>query len=203
MQDGQHGAVSFRGEKFIELPGGGKRAGLGFAVAHRDSGDELRVIRHGAEGVSQGVAELAALIDGAGGLGSHMARDAAGEGEALEEAVHALTVLADIRVDLLIAAVQPVLGDHGVAAVAGAGEVDHVQVKFLDDAVEMRINEVLTGTGSPVADDLFLDVLCGEWLFKQGIIQQIELAGGEVIGGAPVFVHRPKLGLGCGSLCKL
>ena len=197
VQDGQHRSVVCWGEELVELPGGGQRAGLGLAVAHHGGGDEAGVIRHGAEGVGQRVAQLAALVDGAGSLRRHMAGDAAGEGKALEEPLHALPIPADVGVDLLIAAVQPVLGHHGVAAVAGAGEIDHVQVILFDDPVQMGVDEVLARAGAPVAHDLFLDMLGGEGFFQKGVIQQVELAGREVVGCAPVGVHQLKLRIGC------
>ena len=143
------------------------------------------------------IAKLAALVDGARSFGRDVGRDAAGEGELLEELLHTLLVAGDVGVDLLIAAVEPVLRDHGVAAVARTGDVDHIEVVFLYNAVEVSVNEVLAGNGAPVADDLFLDALLGERLLKKRIIQQIELAGGQVVRGAPIGVHGGELLLGC------
>ena len=196
VQYGQHDAVRLGVDELVELPAGGQRAGLGLAVAHYCGGDEVGVVGHRTEGVRQGVAQLAALVDGARSLGRDVARHAAGEGELLEEALHALLVAGYVGVYLLIAAVQPVLGDHGVAAVAGAGDVYHVEVEFLDDTVEVSVNEVLSGNGAPVADDLLLDVVLAEGLLQHGVVQQVELAGGQVVGGAPVLVHRGEHFLG-------
>ena len=84
VQDGQHRAVCRSGEKLVELPTGGERTGFGLAVAHNAGRDQSGVVRHGTESVGKGVAQLAALVDGAGGLGGDMRGDAAGEREALE-----------------------------------------------------------------------------------------------------------------------
>ncbi len=124
---------------------GGQRAGLRLTVTHYAGGDQGRVVHPRRRRRGPGVAQLAALMDGAGGFGGHMAGDAAGEGEPLEELLHAVLVLRDVGVDLGVAAVQPVLRHHGVAAVAGAGEVDHVQIIPLDDPVQMGVDEVLPG----------------------------------------------------------
>ncbi len=198
VQDGQHRAVGLRVYELVELPAGGERAGLGLAVAHYAGGDEPGVIGDGAEGVREAVAQLAALVDGARGLGRDVRRDAAGEGELLEQPLHALAIAGYVRVDFLIAAVQPVLGDHGVAAVARAGDVYHVEVKFLDDTVQVGVDEVLTGHGAPVADDLLFDVVLRKRLLEQGVVQQVELAGGEIVGSAPVPVHYGELFFGGG-----
>ena len=135
VQDRQHRAVRDGVNELVAVPRGGERAGLGLAVADDAGGDQAGVIHHGAEGVRERIAQLAALVDGARRLGRDMARDAAGEGEALEELLHTLLIARDVGVDLRIAAVQPVLRDHGVAAVTGAGKVDHIEVIALNDAV--------------------------------------------------------------------
>ena len=122
-----------------------------------------------------------------------MAGDAAGEGEALEELAHALLILGDVGIDLGIAAVQPVLSHHGVAAVAGAGEVDHVQVVPLDDPVQVGVDEVLPRAGAPVADDGLLQVRRRQGAPEQGVVQQVELAGRQIVGRPPVGVQLLQL----------
>ena len=193
VQNGQHRAIGDGIHELVAMPGGGQGAGLGLAVAHHAGGDQVGIVRHGAEGVGQGIAQLAALMDGAGSLRRHMAGDAAGEGEALEQLLHAVLVPGDVGIDLGIAAVQPVLGHHGVAAVAGAGEIDHVQVAALDDPVQMGIDEVLARAGAPVAHDGLLEVALAQRTLQQRVIQQIQLACGQVIGGAPVGVDLIEL----------
>ena len=126
MQDRQDCAVGDRVHELVAVPGRCERAGLGLAVADDAGRDQVGVIRHRAEGVGEGRARR---------FGRDMARDAAGEGEALEELLHTLLIARDVGVDLRIAAVQPVLRDHGVAAVTGAGKVDHIEVIALNDAV--------------------------------------------------------------------
>ena len=196
VQDGQHGAVHFGAEELVGVPGGGQGAGLGLTVAHHAGGDQVGIVKHRAEGVGQAVTQLAALVDGAWDLGRHMAGDAAGEGELLEQFFHALLVLADVGIDLAVRAVQPVLGHHGVAAVTGAGQIDHVEVVLVDDAVQMGIDEVLAGNGAPVANDLLFDVFGPEGLLQQGVVQQVKLTGGQEIGSAPPGVQLLQHGFG-------
>ena len=200
VEDGQHRAVRLGIEELVGVPGGGQGAGLCLAVAHHAGGDQVGVIHDRAKGVGQGVAQLAALIDGAGGLGGHVAGDAAGEGELLEQLLHALGVPADVGVDLRIGAVQVVLGHHGVTAVAGAGEVDHVQVILVDDPVQVGVDEVLTRAGPPVAHDGALQVLGLQGLPQQGVVQQVELAGGQIVGCPPPGVDELQLAFGEGVL---
>ena len=193
VQDRQHGAVGNGVHELVAVPGGSQRASLGLAVTHHAGGDQAGVIRHGTEGVGQRIAQFAALVDRAGGLRRHMAGDTAGEGEPLEELLHAVLIPGDIGIDLGIAAVQPVLRHHGVAAVTGAGKVDHIQIIPLDDPVQMRIDEVLARAGTPVAHDGLFQVRGGQRPLQQGVIQQIKLAGSEVIGCAPIRVDLLQL----------
>ena len=74
------------------MPAGGQRAGLGLAVAD-DAGDQqVRVVEGGSVGVAQGVAQLAALVDGAGRLRRHVAGNPAREAELAEEGLHPVLV---------------------------------------------------------------------------------------------------------------
>ena len=198
VQNRQHRAVRDGVDELVAVPRGGERAGLGLAVTDNTGGDQAGVIHHGAEGVRERVAQLAALVDGARRLGRDMARDAAGERKLLEQALHAGRVARDIRVHVGVRAVEIVLRDHGVAAVAGAGEIDHIEVIFVDDAVEVRVDEVLAGHGAPVADDLLLDVALGQPPAQQRIIEQVELAGGQIVCRAPPGIHLgQQLRCGC------
>ena len=196
VQDGQHRAVAGGVEELVALPGGGQRAGLGLAITHGDSGDQVGVIEHRAEGVGNAVAQLAALVDGTRRLGRAVAGHAAGEGELLEELLHAGLILGDVGIDLAVGAVHVVVGDVEVAAVAGAGEKDQVQIVALDDAVEMDKDKVLPGHRAPVADDLFLDHIQRQRLFEQRVFQQIELPGREIVGRAEPGVHFREQGFG-------
>ncbi len=193
VENGEDSAVSDRVQKFIGVPGSGQGAGLGLAIAHHAGGQKVGVVEHGAKGVGQGVAQLAALVDGAGRFRGHMAGDPAGEGELFEQAFHALLVLAHVGVDLAVRTVQPVLGHHGVAAVAGAGDIDHIQIIFLDGAVEMGIDKVLPGYGAPVTHNGALDMLGLEGFPEQRIVQKIELARRQVVGGSPPGIHLLQL----------
>ena len=60
----------------------------------------------------------------------------------------------------------------------------------------MGVDEVLSGTGAPVAHDVLLQMLGLQGLAQQGVVQQIELAGGQIVGRPPPGIHRPELLLG-------
>ena len=78
------------------------------------------------------------------------------------------------------------------AAVAGTGDVDHVQIVFFDDPVQMDVDEVLPGRRPPVAEEHVLDVLWFKRSAKEGVVVEVYLADGEIIGGTPIGVDLAK-----------
>jgi hypothetical protein len=77
--------------------------------------------------------------------------------------------------------------------VAGTTDVDHVEVVFLDCPVEVHVDEVQPWRRAPVAEQPGLDVLGREGLAKQGIVQEIDLADGEIVCRPPVRIDGAEL----------
>jgi hypothetical protein len=196
VQDGQDRAVAHRVEELVRVPGGGQRPGLRLAVADHAGDHEVRIVEGGAVGVRHRIAQFAALVDGPGGLGRDVARNAAGEGELAEEPAHALFIQPDARVDLAVGALQVGVRHQPWAAVTGPRDVDRVQVARLDLPVEVRVDEVEAGRGAPVAEQPRLDVLLAQRLAQQRVVEQVDLSDGQVIGGTPVGVDQVKVATG-------
>jgi hypothetical protein len=76
---------------------------------------------------------------------------------------------------------------------AGPDDLDSVQVACLDDAIGMGVDEVQAGRGPPVAQEAWLDMLRRQGLAEEGIVKQIDLPDGEVVGGPPPRVDEPLL----------
>ena len=190
MQDRQDHPVGDRVQELVGVPARCQRPGFRLAITDHAGDDQIGVVERGAVGVREGVAELAALVDRAGGLRRHVARNAAGERELGEEALHARFVLGDVRVDFAVGALKVGVRDQAGAAMPGTGDVDHVQIVLLDHPVQMDVDEVQTGRGAPVAQEPRLDVLLGQRLLEQGVVVEINLADRQVVGGAPVRVHQ-------------
>jgi hypothetical protein len=56
-------------------------------------------------------------------------------------------------------ALEITIGQGGGRTMTGTGDVEHIQVVFLDDPIQMDPNERLAGIGSPVAQEAVLDVV--------------------------------------------
>ena len=63
MEDREHRAIARGIEEFVGVPRGSEWPGFGLAIANHASGDQIRIVKHCAVGVRQGIAQLAAFMD--------------------------------------------------------------------------------------------------------------------------------------------
>lgn len=117
------------------MPAGRKRPGLGLAIPDDTGDDEVGIVERRPKCVGQGIAKLAPFMDRARRFWRYMARDSAREGELLEQALHPLGVVGDVGIDFAVRPFEPGIGYQPRSAVARAGDVDHAEVAFFDDAV--------------------------------------------------------------------
>src|SRR5207247_7879264 len=88
MQDRDYGSVTRRVDELRRVPARRERPGLRLSVADDAEHHKVRIIEGGTVGVRQRVAELAALVDGAGGFGRDVARAASGKRELPKQPSH-------------------------------------------------------------------------------------------------------------------
>ncbi len=81
-------------------------------------------------------------MDGARGLRGHVAWNAARKRKLLEQPFQALFVLRDVRIDFAVGAFEVGVRDQSGPSMAGTGDIDHIEIVLLDDAVKMHIDEV-------------------------------------------------------------
>ena len=189
MQDRQHRAVGHRIEKLVRMPCRGERTGLRFAVADDAGDDEIGIVEHRAERVAERIAQLAALMDRARALRRRVARNPAGKRKLREELPQPRLVLADIGIDLAVRALQISVAHDRRPAVSRTGNVNHVQIVFLDDPVQVHVNEILPGRGAPVPQQHVFHIGERQRPPQQGIVIQIDLPNREIVRRPPVRVH--------------
>ncbi len=189
MEDGQNGAVASRIEEFVRMPASGEWAGFGFAVADDTADEQIGIVEGRAVGMGDGIAEFAAFVNRAGGFRRDMARDSSGKGKLLEEFAEAFFRLRNVRVEFAVGSFEISVGDEAGTAVSGTSDVDDVQVVESDEAIQMDVDEIETGRGTPVAKEARFDVLELEWFTQERIRAEIDLTDREIVGGAPVSVH--------------
>ncbi len=181
------------------MPARGQRARLGLAVAHDAGNDQVWVVERRAKGVAQAVAQLASLVNRSGRLGGDVAGDAARERELLEQFPHPRLVFGDVRIDLAVCPLKVDVAHDRGAAVARPRDVDHVQVVLCDHSIQVNVNEVLPGRGTPVAQQSRLDVFELQGLAQERVVVQVDLADRDIVGGTPVGIHLAEQIRGEGS----
>ena len=151
MQNRQNRAIEFWVEKLVGMPARRQRAGFRFAIADDATDQQIGIVEGGAVGMRKRVAQLAAFVNRAGRFGRDMAGNAAGKRELLEQFLDARRVLRNVGIDLGISAFKISVSDKPRPAVSWTGDVNHTQIVRFDDAIEMHINEVQAGRGSPMS----------------------------------------------------
>ena len=126
--------------------------------------------------MAERVAQLAALVDRARALRRCVAGDAAGKRKLKKELPKPGLVLADVRIDLAVCALEIRIAHDRRPAVPGAGDVDHVEVVLLDDPIQVHVDEVLSGGRSPVPQQHVLHIRERQRPLEQRVIVEIDLA---------------------------
>jgi len=93
----------------------------------------------------------------------------------MEELRHARDVARHIGVDLCVGALEVHIGHERGPTVSWAGDEDGVEVPSLDRAVHVRVEEVQSRGGAPVAEEAWLHVLCPERLAQKRIVKEVDL----------------------------
>ena len=188
VQDRQNCAIARGVEKLVRVPAGRERSGLRFAVTDDAGNDQLRIVEGRTVSVRQRVTELAAFMDRAGRFRRNVTGNAARKRELLEKPAQPVEVFRHVRVVLAVRAFEICVRHQRGSAVSRPGDVDHVEVVLVDDAVEVRVDEIQPGRRAPVAEQARLDVLDRQLLREQRVVEQIDLSHRHVVGGTPVGV---------------
>ena len=98
-------------------------------------------------------------------------------------------VSADVGIDLAVGAFEIGIAYQRRTAVTGTGDVEHVQVIFLDDPVQMYIDEILAWSRAPVSDHQGLHMSQRERFAEQRVIVKIKLTDGQIICSAPISIE--------------
>src|SRR4029077_12194135 len=167
--------------ELIAMPSSRKWTGLRFAIADDAGHDQIWIVESGPIGMRQRVTQLTTLMDRPRRLGCHMARDASGKAELLEQAPDPVLVLRDVRVNLGIGALQIRMCHERRTAVTRADDIDHVEVMTLDDPIEVNIEKIESGSRAPMANQPRLNMLAFEGFFKERVIKKIDLTHRQIV----------------------
>ena len=195
MKDRKYRAIACRIQKLVGVPAGRQGAGFGLAVADDAGDDQIRIVESGTISMDQGIAQFPTFMDRARRFRRHVTGNSIRPGELPEQPMQSAPVTLDRGVSLGIRPFQISVRHDTRTAMAGANDVDHVEVIILDQPVQMDIDEIQSRGRAPMAEQAGLDVLKLERLFQQRIILQVDLPDRKIVRGAPIGVHLPqKLG---------
>jgi hypothetical protein len=126
--------------------------------------------------MSKRIAEFSTFVYGTWCLRGCVTRNAPWERELCKKAFHALLILGNIGVKFTVCSLQVCVCHNPRSPVSRTSNKDDIQIIFLDNTVEMNIDEVQSGSPTPMAKQPRLHVLQFQRLFKQWIVIQIYLA---------------------------
>src|SRR5262249_59417241 len=129
-------------EEFVGMPACRQRSSFRLAIADDAGNDQIGIVESCSVGVRDGIAEFAALVYRTGCLRRDVAGDAAGKRELGEQALHALFIARDVRINLTVGSLEVGVRDQTGTAMPRAGDVDHVEVVLVNNSVEVNVDEV-------------------------------------------------------------
>ncbi len=94
------------------------------------------------------------------------------------------------RIDLAVGPLQVSVGHQPRAAMTRASHIDRVQIATADLAIHVRVDQVQSRSGAPVAQQSRLDVLRQQWLAQQRVVEQVDLADRQVVRRSPVGMDQ-------------
>jgi hypothetical protein len=68
------------------------------------------------------------------------------------------------------------------------GQVDHIEIVFFDEAVEVNIGKTKGGRRSPMPQKTRFDLFRSQRIFEERIVFEVDHAHGEVVAGSPISV---------------
>src|ERR1700733_13496867 len=103
--------------------------------------------------MAQAVAQLAPFVNRTGRFRRDMAGNPARKRELREELFEPRLILRDVRIKLAVSPLEVRVADKGRPSVSRAGNIDHVEIVLIDEAVEVDVDEVLPGCCPPVSQE--------------------------------------------------
>src|SRR5271165_1633889 len=117
-----------------------------------------------------------------------MTADAARKRELFKELEQAAFIFALFGIDLGIGSLQVTRAQDAGSAVPGPSHENHVEVKLLDQPVQVDINEGQTWARSPMSEQTVFDLLGLQRFLQQGILLEINHPERQVFARSPIGV---------------
>src|SRR5579864_1018007 len=186
MEDREHSAIARRIQELVGVPGSRERTGFRLAIAHDCRNNQLWIVKGRATGMREDVAEFSAFVNRSRSFRRAVTPDSAGEGKFMEELPQAVFVKTLLGIDLGVRPLQVSGAKHAGSAMSRASKKNHIEIVFLDQAVQMDIDKRKSGARSPMAEQTILDVLRLQRLGEQRVFAKVDHSQTEIVAGSPV-----------------
>src|SRR5450432_4112056 len=118
-----------------------------------------------------------------------MAGNSSGKRKLQKELLQPRLILADVGIDLCVRALEISVGYDRWPAVSGARDIDHIEIVFLDDAVQMNIDEILPRGCAPMTEQHSLHVSERQRPLQQRIVVKINLSDRKIVRRPPIGIY--------------
>src|SRR6185295_5068492 len=131
------------------MPTRGQRSTLSLAISYYAAHDQIGIVERRSVRMCQRVAEFPALVNGTRCFRRNVTGDAARKRTLLEEPLHSVRGLRNVRIDFAISSFQVSIRYQARATVPWSRNVNNIELIALDHAIEMNINEVQARRSAP------------------------------------------------------
>src|SRR6516165_9844835 len=141
------------------MPARCQRSRFCLTIADDAGNDQIWVVEGCSIGMRNSIAELSALMDGPGRLRCYVAGDATWKRKLFKQPLHPDFVGSNVWINFAVGSLEIGVRDQTRPAMSRSGDIDHVEVVLFDHSVQVNVDEVQAGRGTPVAQKSRLDVV--------------------------------------------
>src|SRR5581483_1517301 len=157
-------------EEFRTMPRRCRRSRFRLPIAHDARNDQLGIVERCTEGCRQGIAELASLVNCAGNAGIKMTRETARPRKGSDKFMQTGGVKGQCGIEVVKCAFKIKIREIGRRAVTRTGDQHYVEILAKDELIQMSVNKINSGTGSPMAKQPVFDMFRPKRLSQQHIV---------------------------------
>jgi hypothetical protein len=132
-------------------------------------------------------------VDGTRDFGADVTGKAIGSTEAGDQVFQPGLVDSVTRIEVLERPFKPQSGKYGRRPVARPDHVDHVQVMFAYEQVEMSVDQRQARHSSPMPQKSVLDVVKGQVPFEEDVVVEEDHGSSDVIGSTPELLESQEV----------
>jgi len=137
--------------------------------------------------MGEAIAQFSPFVDGAWGFWGAVTPNMTWEGKLFEEFLHPFFIFTFVGIDLGVGSLQIYGTENPWSAMTWPGQVNHIEVVFFDEAVEVNIGKAEGGRRSPMPQETRFDLFRSQRIFEERVVFKVDHSC-EVVAGSPISV---------------